>query len=530
MKITTIQEFKSMKGFKVISLNVRSLFPKMDNLKLDLLDGEIDIVGCTESWLNSDIPTSMIKVNNYNCFRYDRMVKNKDGKIKKGGGLCTFCKTNINVDEHLYSRFNGSNANFEIHCLKLIQGGSRAMVLINVYRPPNGIFKVLYEKLQDILTELTRLRRTDVICMGDFNIDWSKKSDSRVKQLVALIRKNNLTQSVTIPTRVTSISSSLIDLLFQNVQNVAFANTVSYALSDHNPIALCKKGTKRSQKSKRFEGRSYRDLDIETFCEDICNSDWSKFDNARDPNIAWMEMYCIFLQLTNRHCPIRTYNISSRRPEYIDQEIVALSNDRDFNHSKARLFRKGSSEYDKYWLKSIELRKEVNQKIKSAKREFIVKQFNDSSGNPTKFWRTVSTLLPKQKDSSLKGVFVPDTKDYVRGKEAANAINRFFSSIGTSLNEKLPDPTTVSHTFHFNHQMGDIPVISETSAEREILKINENKSSGLSQINARLLKIALLNQVTRFTKLLNMCIRLSVFPTQWKIGINSCSLAKKGRL
>lgn len=186
-------------------------------------------------------------------------------------------------------------------------------------------------------------------------------------------------------------------------------------------------------------------------------------------------MYSIFVKVTNNHCPIRSFNISNKRPGYIDQEIVALSNDRDYNHSKARLFEKGICDYLKYWSKSVSLRREVNQRIKSAKREFIINQFNESSGNPPKFWRTVSTLLPKQKDLSLKGVFVPDTKKYVTGKEAANVINQFFSTVGVSLSKKLPNPTEDSHNYRLNHQMVDMPLICESSVEREILKINENK-------------------------------------------------------
>lgn len=251
-----------MRGFKVMGLNVRSLLPKIDNMKLDLMDGEIDVVSCTETWLHSDIPMSLINIVNYKCYRFDRAVKRNDGRKKRAGwgGICVYLKTGVDVDEHIYSRFNMSNSDGEIYCLKLTNGGSRAMVLISIYRPPNGKFKALYEKLHEIILELSKLHRTDVICLGDFNIDWLKRNDSRVNQLTALKRKCNLIQSVTMPTRVSATSTSLIDLLFQNVQNVSFTNIVSYALSDHNPIVLCKKATKRSCKSIKFKERAYRDF------------------------------------------------------------------------------------------------------------------------------------------------------------------------------------------------------------------------------------------------------------------------------
>lgn len=60
-----------------------------------------------------------------------------------------------------------------------------------------------------------------------------------------------------------------------------------------------------------------------------------------------------------------------------------------------------------------------------------------------------------------------------------------------------------------------------------ISKIDINKSSGLSLINSKLLKIAFASQSARFCRLLNLCISASTFPLQWKVG-TIVPLPKKG--
>lgn len=75
--------------------------------------------------------------------------------------------------------------------------------------------------------------------------------------------------------------------------------------------------------------------------------------------------------------------------------------------------------------------------------------------------------------------------------------------------------------------MPPIPAVDTSFTEYQLDKIDINKSSGLSYIKARLLKIALTCQTIRFCKLLNMCISLAIFPLQWKISTVG-PLPKKG--
>ena len=59
------------KGILGGQLNIRSLIPKKDQIAT-LMDSNLDYLCLTESWLHSNIPTNMMDIEGYQCFRKDR--------------------------------------------------------------------------------------------------------------------------------------------------------------------------------------------------------------------------------------------------------------------------------------------------------------------------------------------------------------------------------------------------------------------------------------------------------------------------
>lgn len=239
------------------------------------------------------------------------------------------------------------------------------------------------------------------------------------------------------------------------------------------------------------------------FCTDLENSDWEPFDRATNPDVAWDLMYSIILKVVNNHCPFKTYHISKKRPEYITPEIVAISRDRNYHHSMALQSPRNPELSNHHYKLALSLRKTVYKDIKNSKRSYILEKFNDGNGNPPKFWKTVSSVIPDTKSTKIDGVFAKDNY-FVNGNEAANEINSFFVNIGTELNKKLPacDPNASqlfeAVPFIFD-QMNEINI---QAVEIKLEAIDVNKS--ILKINSRLLKIAWLNQKGRFCKLLNL--------------------------
>ena len=81
----------TIKGLKILSLNVRSLYSNLSELHVRFKD--FDILCFCETWLNSSITDQMILMEGFNLFRLDREKGNittKKGKPKRGGSLVIY--------------------------------------------------------------------------------------------------------------------------------------------------------------------------------------------------------------------------------------------------------------------------------------------------------------------------------------------------------------------------------------------------------------------------------------------------------
>ena len=90
---TFSSELADLKGISFGSLNVCSLKNKVDDINVLLLRSDLDLLAITESWLDASLDSSILKIDGYNCFRFDRDAGS--GK-RGGGGLVAYVKDKYN--------------------------------------------------------------------------------------------------------------------------------------------------------------------------------------------------------------------------------------------------------------------------------------------------------------------------------------------------------------------------------------------------------------------------------------------------
>lgn len=78
--------FNDRKGIKIAHFNIRNLLPKRDTFKLWLEDYVLDVITVSETWLTYSIPSSHLKLHEYEISRLDR------GTNSQGGGLLTLVR------------------------------------------------------------------------------------------------------------------------------------------------------------------------------------------------------------------------------------------------------------------------------------------------------------------------------------------------------------------------------------------------------------------------------------------------------
>jgi exonuclease III len=213
---------------------------------LGSLNTNFSVIGLTETWLHDD------NQDHFSLKNYDFVNVNR--KLKKGGGV------GIYISQHLkYKTRNDLNATkediIESVFTEIPTKVSKNIIVGVIYRPPNSKFDEFERTLNETLSKIDKENKTCYL-MGDFNVDMLKNETCDFA--------NRLTQNlftsfyfplITMPTRITQHTATLIDNLFSNdLEKINYSQNglISSDISNHLPIFhICgvnKENTKNRKK------------------------------------------------------------------------------------------------------------------------------------------------------------------------------------------------------------------------------------------------------------------------------------------
>lgn len=82
-------DFRSRSGLGFIHMNVRSLLPKLDMVRIWVLNTSPDVLVISETWLNRTVSDKTIGIDGYTVYRADRP--------KRGGGVAVYSPFHIEI-------------------------------------------------------------------------------------------------------------------------------------------------------------------------------------------------------------------------------------------------------------------------------------------------------------------------------------------------------------------------------------------------------------------------------------------------
>lgn len=209
-----LNDIKSTKGLKILHVNIRSLLAHWDEVESVLLDGQLDIVVFTETWLHANCKDNLLAVRGYRCIRLDRCVANCRGTIKKGGGICVFVKNDFEI--FTWSNLDVSTCDIEMLSISCKKGNQKRTNLTVVYRPPTGNVNSALDNISECISEVRRAMSGNTVVIGDLNVDLSKQS-AHTHRLEQFANQCNLNQLIDSPTRISISSETLIDHLYTDI-------------------------------------------------------------------------------------------------------------------------------------------------------------------------------------------------------------------------------------------------------------------------------------------------------------------------
>ena len=512
----TSSSFKQFKqrGLHFIHLNVRSLLPKIDEIRLLSTRTNAACIMITETWLDDTVSDSEIHINNYSVRRKDRN--------RQGGGVCFFIRNNLTFN----ARNDLDHPELEASWIELLLPKSKPILCGVLYRPPNQMN--FYELLENLFTSNSHFNEYETLMLGDFNTNVSKTCKcALVKNLTAFIELFNFSQLIHDFTRICNTSSSTIDLiLVSDSDKISQSGVVDVCISDHSLIFCTRKVTKlHIGNHNNIKVRSLKNYNKDDFQQSLLNADWSSVLICDNVSEAWNNFKLVFLSVIDSIAPVREIRVKQRTEPWINSDILQCINERNkaFNVYKR-------TRSDEHFNAFKVLRNKAQSAIFKAKKNYFTEKLEHNKNDSKTLWKTLRELgLPSKKgksSGSSLGLKIDGEISFDK-LNVAEKFNSFYTSIASSLVEKLPQCVNKygkSFVSTFYSSKGILPnsfsfsIVSENRILKYLNNLSANKATGLDGIPSRFIKDGASIIASPLTHVINLSIIQGSVPDDLKLA------------
>lgn len=486
-------DFKS--SFKVFHANLQSARNKSTSLEslLSQINVQFDVLMLTETWYDTaDYPFCLPE--------YDSCTLNRE--YGRGGGVMMLIRKDIKYERlPVYTR---SSSDFEV--LSVL---SHRKLFVTIYRPPAGNLDTFFNFLESLFS-YTNDNDLSLVCGGDFNINLLDSS-SPVKHFKLMLEMYYIRNTISLPTRVTLQSSTLIDIFLTNYQsNELKSGVLAYDISDHLPIILCVKSPNKEKLAQRkVTFQRILPNQLEAFRRDVMRVDWSDVFNSSDVNSAYDCFIQKFTDIYISCFPFVTINLSRKiRKPWINGDLMArikIKNDmfHRFIQTKDIILLR---EFKKY-------RNKLNKDIKKAKAHYLEKSFSAVKNNSKSTWRKLNEVLCRsQRTSPVEELLINGI--IVNGASLADAFNDHFAS--------LPTPQLSRHTKLSNNPPCPHSLFLTPTSDEEIssifLNLKNSRSCDTQGMQIEPLKYVIDCIAPVLTHIFNLSFTTGTFPKQLQVA------------
>ena len=290
----------SLNNLNILQCNTQSLKTKFDKFQtfLSSMNCTFDIICICETWLDDLI------MDYYNLQEYSLVYNNRSNK--RGGGVAIYIhkKYNFTIRSDLEINTNDISSKF----VELQMPNIKNIVVGTIYRTPNIPINIFLDYLSDLSNKILSDNNKNIFISGDFNIDFLNLStETAPLNFLDSMLSNFLCPLISLPTRLTSLSKSLIDNIFSNNLNNCQSGCIYSDLSDHSPIfasfrlntKLISTSQKRTIKYRKITPQSTINFNFEL----SNNLNRTVFND--NPDYLTETFMNTFNELTNKHFPIK---------------------------------------------------------------------------------------------------------------------------------------------------------------------------------------------------------------------------------
>jgi uncharacterized protein YifN (PemK superfamily) len=520
--------------FKILSLNVQSINAKFHELQAyveGVCNSNFSAVCIQETWLSDESDVSLLQLNGYNL-----ISKGKSSSLH--GGVAIYLKENFRYKIlNISSQSNIWDGIF-IELLpheSLHHHFSKPLIIGCIYRPPRDNstnYNCFISELDQILHDLQR-NNNEVAITGDFNIDLLKiRHKANFNDFFETMLSNGYIPKITLPTRLSHHSSTLIDNIFVRMSDNFSATTAGVVManiSDHLPCFVsldylvinksCQKYIKiwsRSENSLyNFKNEVSRNCDIENF----------HYTGITGPNLNYNILNDKIQEAYKIHVPVEVVRFNKhhhKHSKWITSGILSSIKFRDKLYKRLRETNPESNKYQVYKSNLSMYNVILKKLIRTAKKSYFESCFNKFRNDVKKTWNTIKSILNKDNTKKdfpekflINGTYTSDAQVIV------NKFNEYFTNIGSELYRTIAVPQNKSFENYLQSPCGQTFSFSEVN-EETVSKIIDNLkpkcSSGVDGVSNKLLKYIKNEILAPLTLIVNQAITFGVFPDKLKIA------------
>ena len=479
-------------AFSLIHLNTASLQLHIDDIKtlLSTIENEIDVLCFTESKLkqNANIITN-IEIPGYTYFHTNTLTD--------FGGTIIYVKSHFSPK--LLPEFSKSvEGNFESTFIE-IKNKNKSLVIGTIYRHPKADDSFLNEFLHPTLHKLGKMKKK-VMISGDFNFDLIKYDVHKpTNEFYDIFSSYSYRPCILQPSRVTYKSNTLIDNIFVNDLSCnSNGGNLTYSISDHYcQFSFCDIFMKIPPKNEIKFKRNYRNFKNEEFIEELCNINWNTtLDEAINVNDALNSFYYKIDSLLNIMAPIRKMTTNEQRLEqrpWITRGILKSMRVRDSLYKKLTNNKKNLLENKNISDKHKKYRNLIVTLLRKSKENYFRSYFERNKENVKKTWQGIKNILSISKKKVISIDFLNyKGKTCSKNLDKANALNDFYTNIGKTIENKIPNSNKNFSEFLSNTNQKNIlhKPCNQKEVSDIIRSLQSSKSSGPNSIPTNLIHTA----------------------------------------
>ena len=522
-------KFETQSSFSVFHLDISSLTAHFDDLvtMLDLLNFNFSIIGLTETRLKSVISVP-ISIGGFN-YEYTPTESSC-------GGALLYISNKINYklrnDLMIYK-----STYLESVFVEIINSKKNNIIIGCIYRHPCMTINDFIECFAPVLEKISSEKKT-VILLGDFNIDLIKCStDHKTSEFFNLISSHDLLPYITLPTRITARSRTLIDNIFSNSTSTKIiSGNLTATVSDHLPQFFIHPdfNNRFVPRKHNIYRRNTSRYDKKLLHDDFQRIDWDNIINndTLNTNDSFDSFYKSFNSLLDKHIPLKRISIKNFKRKFkpwITNGILKSLKKRTDLHNR---FLRAKDTVMKHQLhhRFKVYRNMLVTLIRKSKQNHFRQYFSDNVKNLRETWKGINSIIQiKNRSYSLPNSILDNGTSITDPTQIANSFNSYFSSIGETLQSKIHS-THVRYSKYLKNPNINSMFLSPTNSieiYNLILNLNSSKASGPNSIPTAVLK-HLNNEIsTVLSKLFNLSFSTGVFPEILKTS-SVLPLFKKG--